>query len=434
MRTENKAIKANITKTYTMGFFAAFMVVIPVFVPLLQGYGLSMAQVMQTQAVFALTVAIFEVPSGYFADMWGRKNTIVIGEFLNAIGFGMLWWADTYSEFLVYEIILGIGMSMTSGADLALLYDSESYLQEQGERSPGPSKSLSRLVSIEAGAAGIAGIIAGVLLNWSMDWVVLVQSLSGIFPFLIALTLVEPPRIKSEGTHKEHAGRVFSLLLFGKPVVLWTALSIVVFGLMSMYTFWLYQKYWEFQGIPLVMFGYIWAGFALAVSVSARYAGAVEARLGTRSFLLMLAMLPILGLLGMAAFSGWLGVMFGLAVQIARGLTITTFYEALNSRVNSSYRATLNSLVSLGVRGSFILTGPAMGFLVDSQGVRFTLWSMALVFAPLLLLMVFPLLSRIRREKWEADNPVTQVVELEGDDSFLVDECDSLKACEAVNN
>ncbi len=434
MRTVIKAVKANIAKTYTMGFFASFMVVIPVFVPLLQGYGLTMAQVMQTQAVFALTVAICEVPSGYFADLWGRKNTIVVGEFLNAIGFGMLWWADSFNEFLVYEFILGVGMSMTSGADLALLYDSESYLQEQGERSPGPSKSLSRLVSLEAGAAGIAGILAGVLLNWSMDWVVLVQSLSGIVPFLIALTLVEPPRVKSEGTHKEHAGRIFSLLLFGKPVVLWTALSIVAFGLMGMYTFWLYQKYWEFQGIPLYMFGYIWAGFALAVSISARYAGAIEKWLGTRAFLLMLAVLPIVGLVGMAAFAGWAGVMFGLGVQIARGLSITTFYEALNSRVDGSYRATLNSLVSLGIRGSFILTGPALGFLVDSHGVQFALWGVAAIFAPILLLMIFPLLSRIRRERRENDNPVTEIVD--GlDETELPDEsCEPLTVCEAVNN
>ena len=70
-----------------MGFFHSFMVVIHVFVPLLQGYGLSMSEVLQTQAVFALTVAICEVPSGYFADLWGRKQAIVVGSLLNGFGF-----------------------------------------------------------------------------------------------------------------------------------------------------------------------------------------------------------------------------------------------------------------------------------------------------------------------------------------------------------
>ena len=57
-----------------MVFFQSFMIVIAVFVPLLQRYGLSMSQVLQTQALVALVVAAFEGPSGYLADLWGRAN------------------------------------------------------------------------------------------------------------------------------------------------------------------------------------------------------------------------------------------------------------------------------------------------------------------------------------------------------------------------
>ncbi len=64
----NRSLTINIKTIYLMGFFHSFMVVIPVFVPLVQGFGLSMAQVLQTQALFAATVALFEVPSGYVAD------------------------------------------------------------------------------------------------------------------------------------------------------------------------------------------------------------------------------------------------------------------------------------------------------------------------------------------------------------------------------
>ena len=35
----------------------------------------------------------------------------------------------------------------------------------------------------------------------------------------------------------------------------------------------------------------------------------------------------------------------------------TVFYDALNRRVPGDFRATVNSLVSLGVRGIFIVTG-----------------------------------------------------------------------------
>ena len=52
---------------------------------LLQGHGLSMSEVLQTQAIFALTIALCEVPSGYIADIWGRRGAILAGAALNAV-------------------------------------------------------------------------------------------------------------------------------------------------------------------------------------------------------------------------------------------------------------------------------------------------------------------------------------------------------------
>ena len=296
----NRSLHNNIRTIYLMGFCHSFMVVIPVFVPLLQGYGLSMSQVLQTQALFALTIAMCEVPSGYIADMWGRRQAILIGSALNALGFFSLLWADSFLDFLVYEVILGVGFSLISGADLALLYDTEVYLQERGlPGGAGAGKSLSRLIAVEAAASGIAGVVASILLLWSLDGVVLVQAFTGLLPLLLGLTLLEVPRPTTGISHRDNARNIVGLLLFGKPVVLWTAFAIIVFGLLAIYVFWIYQKYWELQGVPLGWFGYIWAAFALTVSVSARYASALEHRLGTRKLLYIIAALPLLGLAGM---------------------------------------------------------------------------------------------------------------------------------------
>ena len=140
-----------------MGFCHSFMVVIPVFVPLLQGHGLSMSQVLQTQALFAMTVAVLEVPSGYFADLFGRKRALVFGSLLNGIGFLWLLSADSFYDFMLYEFFLGVGISLISGADLALLYDTETQLCETGQGGgAGASRSLTPLISIEAGASGCA--------------------------------------------------------------------------------------------------------------------------------------------------------------------------------------------------------------------------------------------------------------------------------------
>jgi MFS family permease len=383
-----RSLQTNITAIYLMGFFHSFMVVIPVFVPLLQGYGLSMTQVLQTQALFAMTVALLEVPSGYFADICGRKLAILIGSLFNGAGFLLLLSAQTFFDFLMYEFMLGVGISLISGADLALLYDSG-----------GANRSLSRLISIEAGASGVAGIVASLLLVYSnMEMLLVVQAVAGLMPCVLGLALVETPRPQLQISHSANAREIMRLLLFSKPVVLWTTLAIAVFGLLSMYSFWVYQKYWELASVPISSFGYIWAAFALTVSVAARYAGVLEQRIGWRRLLWLAAALPFVGLLGMALSSGWVGVLFGLAIQITRGLSLTVFYDALNRRVPGDFRATVNSLVSLGVRGIFIVTGPLLGYMLDHHGMQITLIGMACVFAPLFMLVIAGLGSRIRRE------------------------------------
>lgn len=404
----NRSLHNNIRTIYLLGFFNSFMVINPVFVPLLQGHDLSMSQVLQTQALFALTIALFEVPSGYIADMWGRRRAILLGSILFALGFVYLYWADSFVDFLIFEVILGLGYSLISGADLALLYDTEVYLQEQGtERGAGASKSLSRLISIEAAASGIAGIVASVLLFWSLDAVVIAQLAIGLIPLVLAFALVEVPRPMLETSHSGNARSILALLLFGKPVVLWTAFAIAAFGLLAVYVFWIYQKYWEFQSVPIEWYGYIWAAFALVVSVSANYASELEQRLGTHRLLCLIGVLPVLGLLGMALGAGWIGVMFGFALQVSRGLSMSLFYEALNRRVPGHFRATVNSLVSLAVRAIFIGTGPLLGYALDRFGVTSTLLLLAAIFTPVIAVVLIPLVIRIRREA-AADN--SQVV------------------------
>jgi MFS family permease len=392
-----RSLQNNIRTIYMMGFFHSFMVVIPVFVPLLQGYGLSMSQVLQTQALFALTIALCEVPSGYIADIWGRRNAVIVGSILNAFGFLSLLWADSFMDFVVYEIFLGVGFSLISGADLALLYDTEIYLKATG-KGDGAGKSISRLISIEAAASGVAGIVAGVLLIWSLDWVVWVQAFTGFMPFMLGLLLVEPPRPTTRTAPRENARHIVALLLFDKPVVCWTILAISVFGLLAVYIFWIYQKYWELQGIPLGQFGYIWAAFALTVSLAARYTAPLEEKLGHKNLLILVAVLPLIGLFGMAFGQGWLGVMFGFAIQASRGISMTLFYEALNRRVSGEFRATVNSLASLGVRGIFIVTGPVLGYALDTQGMTNTLIGLIVIFTPLMCLVLVPLITQIRRE------------------------------------
>ena len=74
-------------------FFWMFLVLIPVIVPYFTSLGLTMSQIFQLQATFAIGVVLFEVPTGYLGDLYGRKRSICLGALFSGIGFTMLLFA-----------------------------------------------------------------------------------------------------------------------------------------------------------------------------------------------------------------------------------------------------------------------------------------------------------------------------------------------------
>ena len=71
-------IQHNIFKMYLLKGVLWFMVAMPIIVLFFQEHGLSLTEVMLLQALYSISVAIFEIPSGYIADVFGRKKSIVL--------------------------------------------------------------------------------------------------------------------------------------------------------------------------------------------------------------------------------------------------------------------------------------------------------------------------------------------------------------------
>ncbi|PCJ42536.1 MAG: MFS transporter [SAR86 cluster bacterium] len=408
----NSALQKNINTIYWMSFFQCAMIVTAVFVPLLQRHGLTMSQILQTQALFAFVIAGFEVPSGYLADLWGRKNTIIGGQFIIAVAFILLVSADSFFDFLFYEALMGLGMSLCSGADLALIYDSQIALNSIDEsHAENPGKHISRLVSLEGWAGAISAILASVLTLWSLDWILWAQALIACLAFYCSLHLVEAPRETSVLGHKENFRKVAASMISNR-LILWVSLGIIVFGLAALFGFWLMQTYWEAQGVPIAWFGFIWALHCVVRAITAHYAHRLEELLGWRRIFVFTAALPFIAYLIMALVGGPIGILFGLAFPLCRGLNMVIFYDALNKRLDAEFRATVNSLVSLGMRSIFIVMGPILGFLVDSYGVNISLLVLAGWFLPTVIFVLFGLSKQIKAKE-ENENEKNKSDEIE---------------------
>lgn len=125
------SISANIWKLTARQFLHELMFFIPILVPLWSQF-FSMQQIFMLEGAYSAMLLIFEIPSGYFADIFGRKKSLIIGSLFGVIGITIFIFSSTFIEFLIGEIILGIGGSFISGAEESVIY--ETLLQQQQEQ------------------------------------------------------------------------------------------------------------------------------------------------------------------------------------------------------------------------------------------------------------------------------------------------------------
>src|SRR5258705_153817 len=140
------------------------MIVIAVWVPYLATKGIGMRQFMELQAVFAVVILCGEVPSGLLSDLWGRKKTLLLGSTLKAVSFSLLPLWSSYEGFLFYHLTMGIALSMISGGDVALLYDS--YLAAGGEKSRGAGLLGNAKLAAQTGTA-VSALLGGAVVTLS---------------------------------------------------------------------------------------------------------------------------------------------------------------------------------------------------------------------------------------------------------------------------
>jgi MFS family permease len=406
-------LERNMPVLYGFSFFWLSMVIMPVIVPLFESRGLTLAQVFYLQAIFAGFVVLFEVPSGYIADVFGRKNALVAGSIFHGMGFSWLCFAEGFMELIFFEMLVGLGMSLLSGADLSLLYDSQAALNH----SPAlKTRGIANLRFVKSMAEGVSALLGGVLIVYSFEATVLANAIFAWGPLAMSFFLIEAPFSRMEASQPiGNLKRVVGHLFFEDKLLRLICLNITFFSLSTFYVVWLLQPYWRDLGIPLTMFGVLWAAQSFLFAITSKICQPLESRYGPRIVLIVMALLPIAGYFGMAANGGVIGIMFSFTFFISRGLNQVILTDALNSRVPSEFRATANSMTSFVFRGIYIVTGPLIGLLIEWQDMYFALDILGMVCVVLFMIILVPLLLEIERQNSseESEGRLVETYEVE---------------------
>jgi len=394
-------VKKNIPLLYGFSFFDQFMIVIALWVPYLATQGISMRQFMELQAVFAIVILCGEVPSGLLSDLWGRRKTLLLGSVLKAVSFSLLPLWSSYEGFLVHHLTMGIALSMISGGDVALLYDS--HLAAGGEKSGGTAILANARLAAQIGAA-VSALLGGAVVTLSYGHLLWANALLTWIPVLLVLSITEPPAAPDRGKKPSAELRqVLSTALVADAATRLAFLNLVASGAGGLVMFWVNQKYWQESGVPLASFGVLLAGYSLIFGFAGKSAALGSARFGRRPLLAAAGALPIFACFGMASFLGWGGILLGTLGQVGRGLGGVLFLNALNEKISSEFRATVISMANLGTRASFCLLGPLVGYGIDRWGLPSVLSSLGILFSIAFVCLLLPLVLRERALSPEAE-------------------------------
>lgn len=105
---------------FLFGFSAMIM---PFFAIYFLDLGFNFFQISFILSAFALGKFIFEIPTGAFADNFGRKFSVVSGFFITGIVVLLIPQTSSFSLILLLWVLAGFGMTFVSGAEEAWVID-----------------------------------------------------------------------------------------------------------------------------------------------------------------------------------------------------------------------------------------------------------------------------------------------------------------------
>lgn len=380
------SLSRNLGSLYLVKVAKWLNLVMPIVVLFYRSNGMSMQDIFTLQAVYSFTLMILEIPTGYFADMAGRRTSILAGSVLGFGGYLIYSFSSGFWEFVLAETILGCGMSLVSGADSAMLYDS---LMSAGKKDK-YTRFEGRITSIGNFAEATAGIIGGLLAVYSLRTPYYFQAGVSFIAIPAALMLREPPvhgHIRKPGFRDVY--KIIIKVLHGDRRLTWNTLFSAVTGASTLTMAWFAQPYFSKAGLPVSLFGISWAILNLSVGITAINAWRIEKSLGPPRTVMLFTILLSLSYIVLSFTGSLAGLAVILVFYLARGLATVTLRNYINVITTSDIRATVLSVRNFIIRLIFVLTGPLFGWVTDHYGLSSALLVAGVVFGSLGAITMF---------------------------------------------
>ncbi|NQZ85263.1 MAG: MFS transporter [Nanoarchaeales archaeon] len=343
-------------------------------------------------SIFSLVILLFEIPSGVFADLVGKKISMICGVFCFVIEIFILTFFNGFEMFLLAKVISGFGVGFVSGASSAILYDSLKRLKRESEH-----KVISGKQFMYANISmAFVFIIGAYLFSIDTKLPALVSLPFMVFQFILLFFLTEPYKSEHKTTFKNsfiHLKEGLSYFISHKYVKFLIVYSLII-STFSNILLTVSSLYYEAVLISITMIGVVAFFGSLVTAYANKVASKIEIVLGEKKSLIFIVFMMFISLV----FMTFLFPIFGF-IPYFIFLFLFGFYNVVvnhyvNEHIETSHRATMLSIKNMFANVGMFLLFPVFGYFNQNHDI-----SVSLKFFIVLLVVYFIIVYLIFRKK-----------------------------------
>ncbi|MBT3464122.1 MFS transporter [archaeon] len=382
--------KGNIFKINVLYVIAGFtLFFIPIAIFYYQYYGLSYFDIGLTAGIGLLATLLCEIPTGAFADLYGRKKSVSMGLFLYLMGILILTFSSTLFYFIISSIVFGIGQAFLSGAWDALMFDSLKAIKREKEYLKISSRQQSLFLVVLVGSA----FLAPYLYTKNIKYPYYVSIFFGVFLFLHSLTLFEILPKKRKFAIIEHIDQMKEGINYVKKhnKIIW----IIIFTVISYCIDQIYQQlvggpYILEKGFIIEQIGIVAFFSIILQTVAMNLSHTIEKKFKEKKAIMISFFGSILFFVLMYFSNKYT---FILARGLAGGfimMSMLILNNALVHKLRKKIRATVISIYSMVMSLFGIIAIAIAGIIIDKTSLQFLIMTMALtgLFFGIILLLI----------------------------------------------
>lgn len=380
----------------------------PVLVIFYRDRGISLLEIGLIVTAFEFSMVVFEVPTGYIADYFGRKRSVLCA-FVCFVFSGLVYLVSKdLLSFILASIVQGIGFTCISGALQAWAVNTLKKNDHQ---------SLVQLTFISATQSKKFGFIVGSLLGGylGLKWISLVwltYIFINIFAFVYSVLTMQEDVIQMDREKRSNyskIGGIHDLLINDSRYIVKMVLLLFVACLISQFSLSPVDEYWtvffsEDLSMQPHIFGWLIAISNILLIIFVRpIITFLSEKLNSLWSLVVIDICLIVVIIMLAViYSPLLAMIALVGYRLCVGIYEPIEETYVNSLINDAYRATVLSVYNMAGAIGEVISGVCIGVVAQLFGLRTAfLLSSFFIF---LILMIFKWIGSLYRTEMKLDS------------------------------